>query len=146
MTCRICGADLPEGAMFCGECGSSTSATPESRRRPDPRPGDTFRLNAASRAEMLRPQIKKSENTWEGLAWHLEQFDGIPLLFSHAGSADGWYCMCGASAERRSGLMVMLNGDAYVPFLMKMLASPSGAPVEPKDLWSDFARRFFAAA
>lgn len=41
MTCRICGADLPDGAMFCGECGSSTSATPESRRRPDPRPGDT---------------------------------------------------------------------------------------------------------
>ena len=27
MTCRICGADLPEGAMFCGDCGSSTSAT-----------------------------------------------------------------------------------------------------------------------
>jgi len=27
--------------MFCGECGSSTSATPESRRRGDPRPGDT---------------------------------------------------------------------------------------------------------
>ncbi len=28
--------------MFCGECGSSTSATPESRRPQDPRPGDTF--------------------------------------------------------------------------------------------------------
>lgn len=41
VNCRICGADLPEGAMFCGECGSSTSATPESRRKPDPRPGDT---------------------------------------------------------------------------------------------------------
>lgn len=41
MNCRICGADLPDGAMFCGECGSSTSATPESRRKPDPRPGDT---------------------------------------------------------------------------------------------------------
>lgn len=41
MTCRICGAELPDGAMFCGDCGSSTSATPESRRRPDPRPGDT---------------------------------------------------------------------------------------------------------
>jgi hypothetical protein len=27
--------------MFCGECGSSTSATAESRRRADPRPGDT---------------------------------------------------------------------------------------------------------
>lgn len=41
MRCRICGAELPAEAMFCGECGSSTSATPESRRRADPRPGDT---------------------------------------------------------------------------------------------------------
>lgn len=41
MTCLICGAVLPEGAMFCGDCGSSTTATPESRRRADPRPGDT---------------------------------------------------------------------------------------------------------
>lgn len=32
MRCAICGADLPVGAMFCGECGSSTSATPASRR------------------------------------------------------------------------------------------------------------------
>ena len=27
--------------MFCGECGSSRSATVESRKRPDPRPNDT---------------------------------------------------------------------------------------------------------
>lgn len=44
MTCRICGAALPDGAMFCGDCGSSTSATPESRRRADPRPADTTRI------------------------------------------------------------------------------------------------------
>lgn len=49
MTCRICGADLPEGAMFCGECGSSTSATPESRRKADPRPGDTTIVSALPR-------------------------------------------------------------------------------------------------
>ncbi|WP_241977636.1 FHA domain-containing protein [Cryobacterium sp. TMS1-13-1] len=41
MTCQICGAWLPGGAMFCGECGSSRSATVESRKRPDPRPNDT---------------------------------------------------------------------------------------------------------
>ena len=35
--------------MFCGECGSSTSATPESRRRPDPRPGDTTVIERPSR-------------------------------------------------------------------------------------------------
>ena len=49
-------------------------------------------------------------------------------------------------AERRSGLMVMLNGDTYVPFLMKMLANPTGPPAAPKDLWAEFAKRFFAAA
>ncbi|WP_241843116.1 zinc-ribbon domain-containing protein [Agromyces albus] len=49
MTCRICGAELPPGAMFCGECGSSTSATPESRRKPDPRPGDTTAIERPAR-------------------------------------------------------------------------------------------------
>lgn len=67
-----------------------------------------------------------------------------PLLFTHAGSASGWYCFCGASTERRSGLMVMLNGDNYVPFLLKMLADPSGPPVPPEKLWSNFAQRCFA--
>jgi hypothetical protein len=41
VTCRICGAGLPVGAMFCGECGSSTQATATSRRKPDMRPSDT---------------------------------------------------------------------------------------------------------
>jgi len=50
VNCRICGAELPADAMFCGECGSSTSATPESRRRPDPRPGDTTRVDRLPRA------------------------------------------------------------------------------------------------
>jgi hypothetical protein len=36
--------------MFCGECGSSTSATPESRRRADPRPGDTTILERSKLA------------------------------------------------------------------------------------------------
>jgi CubicO group peptidase (beta-lactamase class C family) len=111
----------------------------------DPRPGDAFRLNEASRAEMLRPQVQKSASTWEGLAWHLEQIDGVPLLFSHAGQDAGYYCICAASTERRSGLMVMLNGDSYVPMLMKMLANPSGPPLTPETAWPDFAKRFFAA-
>ena len=40
--------------------------------------------------------------------------------------------------------MVMLNGDTYVPFLMKMLANPTGPPVEPQALWPEFAKAFFA--
>jgi CubicO group peptidase (beta-lactamase class C family) len=110
----------------------------------DPKPADAFRLNDASRAEMLRPQLKKSDTTWEGLSWHLEQHEGIPILFTHSGSADGWYCFTAGCTERRSGLMVMLNGDAYVPFLTKMLADPKGPPPAPQDIWPGFAKRFFA--
>ena len=41
MNCQICGAQLPAGTMFCGECGSSTTATSKTRKRPDLRPSDT---------------------------------------------------------------------------------------------------------
>jgi hypothetical protein len=41
VNCRICAAPLLPGAMFCGECGSSTTATARTRKRPDPRPSDT---------------------------------------------------------------------------------------------------------
>ena len=40
--------------------------------------------------------------------------------------------------------MVMLNGDTYVPFLMKM-ANPALPELGPDKLWPDFAKRFFAA-
>jgi hypothetical protein len=42
MTCQVCGAELAEGTLFCGNCGSSVTA---SRVRPpevaDSRPSDT---------------------------------------------------------------------------------------------------------
>ena len=40
--------------------------------------------------------------------------------------------------------MVMLNGDSYVPILMKMLANPSNPSLGPQAIWPDFAKRFFA--
>ena len=110
-----------------------------------PKPADDFRLNDASRSEMLRPQFTKSDRAWEGLAWALEQHEGTSMLFTHAGQDAGYYCFTAGSTERRSGLMVMLNGDTYVPFLMKMLADPSGPPATPATIWPGFAKRFFAA-
>jgi hypothetical protein len=111
----------------------------------NPKPADTFRLNESSRAEMLRPHVKKSETSWGGMAWALERHDGTSLLFTHAGQDAGYYCFTAGSTDRRSGLMVMLNGDAYLPFLMKMLANPDGPPPAPQTIWPDFAKRFFAA-
>jgi hypothetical protein len=39
----------------------------------------------------------------------------------------------------------MMNGDTYAPFLMKLLANPSGPPPTPATIWPDFVKRFFAA-
>ena len=110
----------------------------------NPKPADAFRLNEASRREMLRPHIEKTGG-WEGLAWALEQHEVTPMLFTHAGQDAGWYCLTAGCVERRSGLMVMVNGDAFVPFLTKVLADPSGPPPPLEKLWPDFAKRFFAA-
>lgn len=42
MRCRICGNELFEGAIFCGECGSAVEATPHLRKPiNDSRPADT---------------------------------------------------------------------------------------------------------
>jgi len=42
MRCRICGNELFEGAIFCGECGSAVEATPYLRKPiDDARPADT---------------------------------------------------------------------------------------------------------
>lgn len=66
MNCRICGADLPEGAMFCGECGSSTSATPESRRPVDSRPGDTSVLHRSESGVISVPVPEAPEDATPG--------------------------------------------------------------------------------
>lgn len=110
----------------------------------NPKPADNFRLNEASRAEMLRPQVKERDGLWEGLAWALEEHQGTPMLFAHSGQDAGYYCFATACTERRSGLMVMLNGDAYAPFLLRLLADPSGAPPSVETIWPAFVKRFFA--
>ena len=39
MRCRVCGADLPEGAYFCGVCGSTAEPpTPPPPPKPEPKP------------------------------------------------------------------------------------------------------------
>ena len=51
----------------------------------NPKPSDDFRLNEASRAEMLRPQVKTAQH-WEGLSWPIEEHPGAPAIFVPAPS------------------------------------------------------------
>lgn len=60
MNCLICGAQLPVGAMFCGECGSSSTATPQTRKRPDPRPSDTTVIQPLRRRAVISVPVVSS--------------------------------------------------------------------------------------
>jgi predicted nucleic acid-binding Zn ribbon protein len=63
MSCRFCGAALPEGALFCGECGRTVAAAPVKQRpvlpeiffssEPDPEPAAR---PAAAESEYSCPQ------------------------------------------------------------------------------------------
>lgn len=105
-------------------------------------PATDFRLTEKSRQEMLRPQVKTQAHR-EGLAWAIEQHEGAPPIFAHSGQDAGYYCVAAGCVERRSAVVVMMNGDAWAPFLMKLLANPAGPQLAPQMIWPDFVRRFF---
>ncbi|MCU1544411.1 MAG: hypothetical protein JWM50_2276 [Microbacteriaceae bacterium] len=49
MKCRNCGAELPVGAMFCGECGASVAAPKLVEPPTRARPGDTVTIKPVAR-------------------------------------------------------------------------------------------------
>jgi CubicO group peptidase (beta-lactamase class C family) len=80
-----------------------------------PKPVDNYRLNAASRMEMLRPQVEVSppgeriRRSW-ALGWqvlHRESGD----VYCHGGDNEGFHSMCATSLARKSGFVVMNNGE-----------------------------------
>lgn len=85
----------------------------------DPQPADAFRLDENSRREYLRPQFKRDEITSSSLGWVVAQFNGL-TSFTHAGSAAGWNCDAIASTDRKSGIVIMTNGDSFLPFREKL--------------------------
>jgi CubicO group peptidase (beta-lactamase class C family) len=81
----------------------------------DPKPADAFRLNERSWRDYLRPQFKRDEITSSGLGWVVGQF-GALTFFTHAGSAPGWQCESYASVGRKAGIVILTNGDNFLPF------------------------------
>jgi len=91
VNCLICGAPLSVGAMFCGECGSSTKATPKTRKRHDPRPNDTTII------QPLRPRPTV-----------------VSIPVSTAAAAPGPPEQPGASAPARAGTALEADAQATV--------------------------------
>lgn len=62
MNCRVCGSPLPEGALFCGECGSAVNATPVTRAAAaDSRASDTTIIERLPRPATAGPAIVSRE-------------------------------------------------------------------------------------
>jgi CubicO group peptidase (beta-lactamase class C family) len=95
-----------------------------------PKPADNYRLNAASRKEMLRPQIdlppldylqdgRLLKLSW-ALGWmviHLEGGD----VHCHGGDNEGFHSMAAMSIARKSGFVVMNNGESGYEMIEKRL-------------------------
>lgn len=90
----------------------------------DPKPADAFRLNAASLKEMVRPHVKVEAylypSSWS-LGWQVRHTEDGDVI-GHGGDNRGFHSMCGASVERKSGFVVMNNGEDGWQLISRRLA------------------------
>jgi CubicO group peptidase (beta-lactamase class C family) len=107
------GATPIMAARYGAAGGLSTTATEYARfliEVLDPKPSDAFRLTETSRSEMLRSQVKVDDASSWALGWqilHQKQGD----LLSHGGDNPGFKAFVLASAARKSGYVILTNGD-----------------------------------
>jgi CubicO group peptidase (beta-lactamase class C family) len=84
-----------------------------------PTPADDYRLNEASRSEMLKPHVPVDGSPvkaswalgWQ--VWHTEH--GTAVL--HGGDSDGWHSQSAFSPERRTGFVILTNGEGGLPLI-----------------------------
>jgi CubicO group peptidase (beta-lactamase class C family) len=89
----------------------------------NPKPSDTFRLTKDSLEEMLRPQVKVETNDEYSISWalgwrtaHTKDGDFV----SHGGDNTGFHCYAEVSVDRKSGFVIMTNGENGVEFLKQL--------------------------
>ena len=85
-----------------------------------PKPSDAFRLNQDSLEEMQRPQVKVNDSTSWALGWRIQHTEKGNFII-HAGGNPGYSCFVAASVERKSGLVIMTNGDNGYLVIDKLL-------------------------
>ena len=92
----------------------------------DPKPPDAFRLKSDAVKEMLRPQVNVPvppdspfRSSW-ALGWQILHTDNGDLI-CHGGDNDGFHAMHVASVNRKSGFVVMTNGEYGYKMISKTL-------------------------
>lgn len=92
----------------------------------DPKQSDAFRLNKNSLQEMLRPQVKVTDGgeysiSW-ALGWRLAHTKNGDVI-NHGGDNKGFHSWADASVERKSGFVIMTNGENGQELLKKLAPS-----------------------
>ncbi len=75
-----------------------------------PKPADALRLNAASLKEMTRPHVKVDEQSSWALGWQVRHTPRGDFI-EHGGNNTGFHSYVSASVARKSGYIIMTNGD-----------------------------------
>jgi CubicO group peptidase (beta-lactamase class C family) len=91
-----------------------------------PKPSDEHRLNEASRKEMLTPQVDAATSPikmswalgWQ--IWHLDKGDVV----AHGGDFTGWHSQSAFSVERKTGFVILTNGEGGTALIWTDLLKP----------------------
>ena len=91
-----------------------------------PKPADNYRLSEASRNEMLKPQIEAGaspiKTSW-ALGWQIWHLDPGNVV-AHGGDFDGWHSQSVFSPERRTGFVILTNGEGGTALIWTDLLKP----------------------
>lgn len=108
-----------DAARYASAGGLHTTATDYARfllEILDPKPSDEFRLNQRSLKEMVHPHVKLDEqqkidgaNAW-ALGWAVQKRPTGNVIV-HSGGQQGFRSLAMASIGRRSGFIILTNGD-----------------------------------
>jgi CubicO group peptidase (beta-lactamase class C family) len=89
----------------------------------NPKPADAYRLNPASIQEMLRAHVdapgQPIRSSW-ALGWQILHVDGKDVI-CHGGDIEGFHSLAAFSVPRKSGFVVMTNGENGTEIIWKRL-------------------------
>jgi CubicO group peptidase (beta-lactamase class C family) len=86
----------------------------------NPKESDAFRLSEKSLKEMLRPQVKVADSSSWALGWQIQHTEKGDLIM-HGGDNKGFHSLVLASVERKTGCIVMTNGESGNKVIWKLI-------------------------
>jgi CubicO group peptidase (beta-lactamase class C family) len=110
-------------ARYAAAGGLHTTATEYARfllEVIDPKPPDAHRLSLAMRDEMIRPQVKVDATSSWALGWQVFHNNYGDIL-SHGGDNPGFKAFVVASVARKSGWVILMNGDNAGPIIQALV-------------------------